>query len=244
MELFKFEKSPKVRSKKGMEFDPTRRAITGGILLTIGKLLIGYKTNLFASSELSIYQIPDLSLEIKREKIPQKLPELIAKYGDVIEVPKNFQPENPILYLMATRHHMGKRAFNPTTNRIQEENVHVFHVLYKLGVHIQFLEGVTYGLKYDQNSTEFDENPLQALADYKKTGRIQRSYTTIEAIYKDLVESIGAEEDALKVYKEKQKFNQFNNEVFPLARFGILSDICNHVLEFASIPCLELLLSI
>ncbi len=167
---------------------------------------------------------------VDRRNIPVILPQLIAKFGRVVEVPQNYDPSLPNLYLVATKHVEPK---NPASTRYQDqvEAVEIFHMLRKLGVGQQFLEGVHEGMELEHDRDYnglIQEWPKKAMPNYTSTGEINRAYIAIEGIYGDRVQSWGTEDMKLAVQMSKIIKTADQNLFLP-ARAGILFELARAV---------------
>jgi len=156
---------------------------------------------------------------IKRTDIPALLPEKIKDFGVVHEAPAEYDPGKPNFYIVATQHGHPKRA--PTESeksqveKIQEDNVKIFHVLRTFGVQRQFLEGnqAKVTIDHDKKYPDANESPLTSLPKYKETGKIKRAWVAVEGIYEGQVESIGVE-DMKKSLQIDRNFMEVDRTVF------------------------------
>lgn len=169
------------------------------------------------------------SLDVRREDIPRDLPSLLSGASVVESVPTSYDPKKPNLYLIGVGHVGKKGSKDEETYAVQEEALRTFHVLYGLGVRRQVLEGVLpeIELKHNVRNPILQENPIDALPVYKRTGKTYRAYIAIEGIYGDKVSSQGADEirPMLRMTQEAKAAEQD----FPFAMLQIMTGLCDHL---------------
>lgn len=171
---------------------------------------------------------PDPTLD--RKNIPVVLSQLIGKFGRIVDVPQNYNPNLPNLYLLATKHVDPKKP-EATRYQGQVEAVEIFHILRKLGVGQQFLEGVHEGMELEHDRDYnglIGEWPKKAMPNYTSTGEINRAYIAIEGIYGDQVQSWGTEDMELAVQMSNSMRTADQNLFLP-ARANILFELARAV---------------
>lgn len=167
---------------------------------------------------------------VDRKNIPVVLSQLIGKFGRIVDIPQNYDPTLPNLYLLATKHVDPKK---PAATRYQGqvEAVEIFHILRKLGVGQQFLEGIHEGMELEHDRDYnglIGEWPKKAMSNYTSTGEINRAYIAIEGIYGDQVQSWGTEDMELAVQMSKGMETADRNLFLP-ARADILFELAQAV---------------
>lgn len=171
---------------------------------------------------------PDPTLD--RRNIPVILSQLIGKFGRIVDVPQDYDPNLPNLYLVATKHVDPKKPA-PTRYQGQVNAVEIFHVLRKLGVGQQFLEGVHEGMELEHDRDYnglIGEWPKKAMPSYASTGELNRAYIAIEGIYGDQVQSWGTEDMELADQIMKSMGTADQNLFLP-ARADILFELAQAV---------------
>lgn len=170
-------------------------------------------------------------LDVSREDIALKLPELLEGFGKVIIAPENFDPKKPNLYLIANQHFPPNSPVNGRVRNsillTQKQGLQIAHTLISLGADTQFLEGVSADseLRHDTNySGQLGEWPQAALPTYRKTGEINRSYIAAEGIYGDELTSLGVE-DHEKIGRASMEYSELESSLFPQARQEIILNL-------------------
>lgn len=237
----KLTKKEQKRLAVAQQIELARRKTVAKIALVMGFATLGaiYGTTKSCEEEKVTDQTTEVApqrglfnknektIEIERALIPEQLPVLIREIGNV-EVPENYDPEKANIYLIATSHVQSSNNFPP--NMVQEECVRFFHILHALGVRKQFLEGVdsSVELTHDTVNPKLGENPITALPEYKKTGKINRAYIAVEGIYGDDVESVGVENEMEYMHIKRKYLHAINVEFHTIIR-QIVSNLADRL---------------